>query len=69
MILVYAKHIPVMADAVATERRIKRWSRGKAAPIREDRDAVQWLAKRAGVRDKAERPCVLRGSPSASTSA
>jgi putative endonuclease len=44
--LVYAEHFDRITDAIAAERRIKGWSRAKEALIREDWDALQWLAKR-----------------------
>ena len=45
--LVYAEHFERITDAIAAEQRIKGWSRAKKeALIREDWDALQWLAKR-----------------------
>jgi putative endonuclease len=49
--LVYAEQCQYITDAIASERRIKGWSRAKKeALIRGDWDAVQRLAKRPGAR-------------------
>jgi putative endonuclease len=52
--LVYAAHFECITDAIAAERRIKGWSRAKKeALIREDWDALQWLAKRPAAQQHA----------------
>ncbi len=49
MSLVFADHFQQISDAVATERRIKGWSRAKKrALIDGDFDRLQELASRAG---------------------
>jgi putative endonuclease len=54
--LVFAEQFGRITDAIAAERRIKGWSRAKKeALIRGDWSLVQWLARRAGAREKAER--------------
>ena len=49
VVLVYSEHHELIAEAVATERRIKGWSRArKEAYIRGDFDRLVQLAKRRG---------------------
>jgi putative endonuclease len=52
--LVYAAHFDRITDAIAAERRIKGWGRAKKeALIREDWDALQWLAKRPAAQHRS----------------
>ena len=47
--LVWAQHFPMIVDAIAFERQVKRWSRAKKeALIRGAWSAVQSLARRRG---------------------
>ncbi|QJP13765.1 GIY-YIG nuclease family protein [Starkeya sp. ORNL1] len=47
--LIWSEHFPIIADAVAAERKIKGWSRAKKeALVSGDWEAVRRLAKRSG---------------------
>lgn len=55
VILLWADKCEWAVDAIALERRLKRWSRAKKeAFIREDWDELQRLSKRERVKDKRE---------------
>jgi putative endonuclease len=47
--LVWSEHFPIITDAIATERKIKGWSRAKKeALVSGDWESVRRLAKRSG---------------------
>ena len=53
VVLVWAEHFETITDAIAAERRIKGWRREKKeALIGGDYDALPWLSKRSGVRNR-----------------
>ena len=55
--LIYAEQFQFITDAIATERRIKGWSRAKKDALsRGNWTQVQWLAKRPGVRERTAQP-------------
>jgi putative endonuclease len=64
--LVYSEHFERIDEAVATERRIKGWSRAKKeALIRRDDDALPGLSARRKIRARVEAPFETRpaGAP------
>ncbi|MPZ37874.1 MAG: GIY-YIG nuclease family protein [Rhizobiales bacterium] len=51
--LVWSEHFPQITDAIATERKIKGWSRAKKeALIRHDWDSIATLSKRRAGKPK-----------------
>jgi putative endonuclease len=62
--LVWSQHFDRIVDAIATERRLKGWSRAKKeALIRNDWKAVQALAQRRGGKPRGLNPRPSRLAP------